>query len=64
MQYFHWPAWVSCLAALPLSSGTPAHQLNMGLGKVLDFLATTKNISVINVLLILNPKHSSYWEQN
>jgi len=32
--------------------------------KVLDFTATTKNISVINILLILNPKHCSYWEEN
>jgi len=28
------------------------------LKKVLDFIATTKNI---NILLTLNPKHSSYW---
>jgi len=26
----------------------------------LDFLAATKNISVINILLVLNSKHSSY----
>jgi len=32
--------------------------------KVLDVIATTENISVINVLLVLNPKHSSYWEEN
>jgi len=34
------------------------------LEKVLDFIATTRNISVINILLVLNPKHSSYWEEN
>jgi len=34
------------------------------LEKVLNFLAMTKNVSVINTLLILNPKHSSYWEEN
>jgi len=34
------------------------------LGKVLDFIATPENISVINVLLILNPNHSSYWQEN
>jgi len=34
------------------------------LEKVLDFLATTENISVINILLVLNPKHCSYWEEN
>jgi len=32
--------------------------------KVLDFLATTKNISVTNIILVLNPKHSSYWKEN
>jgi len=32
--------------------------------KVLDFTATTANVSVINSPLILNPKHSSYWEEN
>jgi len=31
---------------------------------VLDFLVTTENISVISILLVLNPKHSSYWEEN
>jgi len=34
------------------------------LKEVLDFLATTKNITVISILLILNPKHNSYWEEN
>jgi len=34
------------------------------LEKVLDFIATTENISVINILLALNPKHCSYWEEN
>jgi len=32
------------------------------LEKILDFLATSENI--INILLILNPKHRSYWEEN
>jgi len=32
------------------------------LEKVLDFIGTTKNIRVINILL-LSPKHSSYWEE-
>jgi len=32
--------------------------------KVLDFIAATENINVINILLALNPKHSSYWEEN
>jgi len=30
------------------------------LEKVLDFVATAENISVINILLVLNPKHSRY----
>jgi len=34
------------------------------LKKVFDFIATTENISVINIFLILNQKHSSYWEEN
>jgi len=29
------------------------------LEEALDFLATTKNVSVVIILLILNPKHSS-----
>jgi len=33
------------------------------LEKVLHFIATTENVSVINILL-LNPKYSSYWEEN
>jgi len=34
------------------------------LERVLDFTATIENISVINILLLLNPKYSSYWEEN
>ena len=34
------------------------------LEKVPDFIATTENTSVINIPLVLNPKHSSYWEEN
>jgi len=34
------------------------------LQKVLDFIATTENISVVNILLVLNPKHSTYCEKN
>jgi len=34
------------------------------LEKVLDLIATTEDISVINILLILSPKHSSYWEES
>jgi len=32
--------------------------------KVFDFSATIENISVINILLVLNTKCSSYWEEN
>jgi len=39
--------------------------VNMGnWRKVLEFLAMTENISVINILLTLNAKHSNYWEEN
>jgi len=59
------------LASLGCLSGSAPSQLLYNcssaayenLEKVLDFLATTENISVINILL-LNPKHSSYWEEN
>jgi len=51
------------LAAWLCSLPAPAHcslAEHGGLEKVLDFLSTTENISVINILLLLNPKHSSY----
>jgi len=32
--------------------------------KVLDFLATTKNINIISILLTLNPKHGNNWGEN
>jgi len=34
------------------------------LEKLFDFIATTENISVINILLVLNPKHRCRWEEN
>jgi len=34
------------------------------LENALDFLATAKTIGVINAALVLNPKHSSYREEN
>jgi len=53
VEYSHWPAWAGCLALLHLSSGTPPHQLNMtNWKKVLDFLATTENISVLSTLCL------------
>jgi len=45
------PSWV-----LHICSSAEYEKLE----KVLDFLATTENISVISILLVLNPKHSSY----
>jgi len=54
-----------------LPGAAPSHLLHSWssaesrrLEQVLDFLATTKNNSVKNVLLALNPKPSSYWEKN
>jgi len=53
-----------------LSGSAPSQLLHSSLAqhekleKAFDLLATTKNISVINILLLLNPKHSSYWEEN
>jgi len=32
--------------------------------KILDFIAMTENIIVINIFLALNPKHNSFWEGN
>ena len=53
-----------------VSSYAPSQLLNTcslaeyeKLEKVLDFSATTENITVINIPLVLNPKHSSYWEE-
>jgi len=34
------------------------------LEKTLNFIATTKTVSIINIFLLLNLKHSSYWEGN
>jgi len=42
---------------LPHSCSSTEHG---GLEKVLDIIATTENISVINILLVPNPKHSSH----
>jgi len=64
-EYFRWPSWPSYLAVLPPSSSTPARWLNLrNCKEVLDFLATAKPVSVTNILLILKPKHSTYWEEN
>jgi len=49
-------------ACAPSHSCTPAHQLK--LEKVLDFIGMTENINVFSIVVVLNPKHSSYWEEN
>jgi len=61
MEYFHWSAWLAgCLCSLP----APAHSSEYEkLEKVFDFIVTSENVS-LNILLLLNPKHSSYWEEN
>jgi len=59
MEHFCQPAWASRLAVLPPSS-CPLAECG-GLEKILDFIATAKNITV---LLILHPKHSSHWEES
>jgi len=49
---------------LPPSACTPApYRKKRNWKKVLDFIATTANISVINILLVLNLKYNSYWEK-
>jgi len=73
LPFINW-AWHLWHGIFPLGSqpgDAPSQRLHtrslaeyQELEEVLDFIATTKNISVINVLLVLNPKHSSYWDEN
>jgi len=64
MEHFYWPAWLSVqLCFLPALAHLLIAEYEK-LEKVLDFIVTTENTSVINILLILNPEHSSYWEEN
>jgi len=52
------------LAVLPPGSCTTCSLAEQKkLEKVLDFIVTTENISGISILLVLNPKHSSCWEE-
>jgi len=60
---------LASLGYLPISA--PSQLLHtcslvehQSLEKGLDFLVTTKTISGINILVALNPNHSSYWEEN
>jgi len=53
-------AW---LRSLPAPAHPPLAE-HEKLEKVPHFVATPKNISVTNILLVLNPKQSSYWEGN
>jgi len=54
-----------------LSVCAPSHLLHTcllaehgRLEKVFNFIATTEHAGVINMLLLLNPKHSNFWEEN
>ena len=51
---FPLPSLAGCLAVLPPSSSSSAECEK--LEKVLDFVATTENITVTSILLVLNPK--------
>jgi len=53
-------AWLCSLPALALLIIIWVRET----GRSPSFSATTENISVINIFLLLNPKHSSYWEEN
>jgi len=65
MDYVHCPAWLSAwLCSLSQLLRTCSSAQHGRLEKVLDFFATTKSISAINIFLLLNPKHSNYWEEN
>jgi len=57
------PGWLSACAPAQLLPSCSSPQRRR-LEKVFDFTATTENTSVTNILLILNPKHSSYLEEN
>jgi len=63
MEYFHWAAWLSVCAPSQLLHTCSSAEYEKG-EKVLEFIATTKNVNVINIMLLLNPNHSSYWEEN
>jgi len=60
--------WNICIGQLGSLSGyTPSDLLhicsfaeNRRLEKILDFIAAAENISVSNLLPVLNPKHSGY----
>jgi len=58
MEYFHRPAWASYAVSQLLHTCSLAEYEKVE--RVLDFIATTENISVINIFLILNPKHRTY----
>jgi len=60
MEYFHWPAWLPGCAPSPLLHACSLAEYGR-LERVLDFTATTENISVINIFLVLNPKHRGYF---
>jgi len=63
--------WNISIGQLSYQSGSAPSQLlhtcslaeHGRLEKVLDFLATTRTISILSIL-VLKPKQSSYWEEN
>jgi len=58
MEYFLLPAWLSvCAPSQLLHACSLAEYEKL---KIFDFIAITKNISIINILLLLNPKHNGY----
>jgi len=64
-----WNMSIAQLGCLP--GCAPSHLLRIcssaeyeKLERILDFIAITENIRVVNILLVLYPKHSSYWEGN
>jgi len=63
MEYFLWPAqraaWLCPSQLLPTCSLAECEKPE----KVLDFIGTTENISVINILLLPNPQLSSSWDK-
>jgi len=64
MEYFHCHLGYLSGCALSQLLHTCSLAEHKKLEKVLHFIATTENISLINIILILSPKHSTYWEEN
>jgi len=61
---FPLPSLGRCLAVPPQPLHTCPSAEHGRLEKALDFTAMTENASATNILLVLNPNHGSYWEEN